>query len=197
MASEEHPGLRRAWNHRLEQLTVDDLPAPILSRRLATIRDQLEHGAGAVRMRGCPLERLTEPRARLLYWALAVHLGTPVSQSAAGERIFSVRDAGFAGDDPRSRGPNTSKRLTFHTDRADVVGFLCLQQAREGGENEIASSMRVYNSIRSRRRDLLAELSAPFCCLRHTIDTANASAWCRQPVFSIRDGFFACCLPAI
>ena len=93
-----------------------------------------------------------------------------------------------------SRGPNTTKRLTFHTDRADVVGFLCLQQAREGGENEIASSMAVYNAILAQRPDLLAELMQPFYYLRHTVDTGNAQPWCRQPVFSFRDGYFACCL---
>jgi hypothetical protein len=178
----------------LEQTGPEDLPLPNLSRRLATIGRQLEEGAGAVRMHGFPIEELDESAARLLYWAMAVRLGTPVSQSAKGERIFSVRDAGFRNDDPRARGPNTRKRLTFHTDRSDVVGFLCLRQAREGGENEIASSTAVYNEIRARRPDLLWELMQPFYYLRHTVDTANDRPWCRQPVFSFRDGWFACCL---
>jgi hypothetical protein len=34
----------------------------------------------------------------------------------------------------------------------------------------------------------------PFYYLRHTVDTANDQPWCRQPVFSFRDGWFACCL---
>ena len=178
----------------LEETTAADLPLPTLARRLATIRGQLEDGAGAVRMRGFPLDGLEEVEARLLYWAMAVHLGTPVSQSARGERIFSVRDAGFGDADPRARGPNTNKRLTFHTDRADVVGFLCVHQAREGGENEIASSMAVYNEIRSRRPDLLAVLRESFYYVRHTVDTGNAVPWCRQPVFSFRENQFACCL---
>jgi hypothetical protein len=178
----------------LEQTTAADFPFPILSRRLTEIRRQLEEGAGAVRMHGFPLEGLTEEESRRLYWAMAVHIGTPVSQSAKGERIFSVRDAGFGNDDPRSRGPNTRKRLSFHTDRSDVVGFLCLQQAREGGENEIASATAVYNEILATRPDLLAELMQPFYYLRHTVDTGNDRPWCRQPVFSFRDGWFACCL---
>jgi hypothetical protein len=214
---------REEWNHRLDDVerdelravaaradgagaetTVDgrpieetgasDLPLPRLARRLATIRGQLETGAGVVRMHGFPLAGLTPGQARAAYWSMAVHLGTPVSQSARGERIYSVLDAGFSDDDPRSRGPNTSKRLSFHTDRADVVGFLCLSGAREGGENEIASSTAVYNAILRRRPDLLHELMQPFYYLRHTIDTANERPWCRLPVFSFRDGFFACCL---
>ena len=178
----------------LEEVSAVELPLPVLSRRLNDIREQLENGAGAVRIRGFPIDGLTEHQARLLYWALAVHLGTPVSQSATGERIYSVRDAGYAPDDARSRGPNTSRRLSFHTDRSDVVGFLCLRQAREGGENEIASSMAVYNDILRDRPDLLAVLTESFYYLRHTVDTGNDQPWCRQPVFSFRDGFFACCL---
>ena len=145
-------------------------------------------------MCGCPIDDLTETEARLLFWALSVHLGTPVSQSAINERVLSIRDAGFGRDDPRARGPNTSKRLSFHTDRSDVVGFLCLRQAREGGENEIASSVAVYNEILRRRPDLLSALMEPFYYLRHTVDTGNDRPWCRQPVFSFRDGSFACCL---
>ena len=182
------------YGHALEETTVDELPLPHLSHRLGAIREQLESGTGAVRMGGFPSDGLTECGARLLFWALAVHLGTPVSQSAAGERVLSIRDAGFSSDDPRSRGPNTSKRLSFHTDRSDVVGFLCLRQARHGGENEVASSMAVYNEIRRERPDLLAALTEPFYYLRHTVDTGNDQPWCRQPVFSFRDGFFACCL---
>jgi hypothetical protein len=213
---------RPEWNHRLDDAErqelldllaahgpFDGLPGdagasdstapqsfalPRLSRRLADIQEQLETGAGAVRMRGFPIEGLDEAQARFLYWAMAVHLGTPVSQSARGEHIFSVRDAGLADSDPRARGPNTRKRLTFHTDRADVVGFLCLQPAREGGENEIASSMAVHDVIASTRPDLLELLQEPFYYLRHTIDTGNAQPWCQQPVFSFRDGYFACCL---
>ena len=39
----------------------------------------------------------------------------------------------------RSRGPNTRKRLSFHTDRTDVIAFLCLRQAKAGGENDVVS----------------------------------------------------------
>jgi len=177
----------------IEQLDRADLPLPRLALRLQAIQRQLEEGAGAIRIQGFPCEGLDQRQARLLYWAVSIHLGTPVSQSPAGERIFSVRDARFGPTDPRSRGPNTSKKLSFHTDRADVVGFLCLQQAREGGENEVASAPAVYNRIRAERPDLLAVLMQPFHYLRHSVDHGNENPWCRQPVFSFTEGHFACC----
>jgi alpha-ketoglutarate-dependent taurine dioxygenase len=176
----------------LEHAGAAELPLDALRPRLDRIRDELEHGAGVVRVRGFP----TNPDPvglRAAFWAIAVHLGTPVSQSPEGHRIFSVRDAGFASGDPRARGPNTRKRLSFHTDRSDVIGFLCVKQALEGGENEIAGSMAVYNEILARRPDLLRVLMRPFLYQRHTVDHGNERPWCRQPVFSFEQGHFACC----
>ena len=72
------------YGHALEETTVDELPLPHLSHRLGAMREQLESGTGAVRMGGFPSDGLTESGARLLFWTLAVHLGTPVSQSAGG-----------------------------------------------------------------------------------------------------------------
>jgi alpha-ketoglutarate-dependent taurine dioxygenase len=74
-----------------------------------------------------------------------------------------------------------------------VVGFLCVQQAAAGGENQVASSMAVYNALRRRRPDLLRLLRQPFPYRRHTIDPANPRGFCRQPVFSFHAGHFACC----
>ncbi len=71
------------------------------------MQESLEHGSGATLIRGLPVDDLSEDDARRMFWGLACHLGTPVSQSATGERIFSVRDANLPADDPRSRGPMT------------------------------------------------------------------------------------------
>ncbi len=162
-----------------------------LADRLNKVQRQLEEGAGFAFVRGLPVEQFDEAQLRRLFWGVAIHLGTPVSQSAAGERIFSVADAGYASDDARSRGPNTSRKLSFHTDRCDVIGFCCHRQARSGGENYIVSSMALYNEILERRPDLLAVLLEPFYYLRHTVDGGNEQPWCRQPVFSFCEGHFA------
>ena len=159
--------------------------------RLKQVQRQLEEGAGFTFLRGLPIERFEEEQLRRLFWGIGIHLGTPVSQSAAGERLFSVMDAGYAPEDARSRGPNTSRKLSFHTDRCDVIGFCCHRQAKRGGENYIVSSMALYNAILEQRPDLLAVLCEPFYYLRHTVDGGNDKPWCRQPVFSFCEGHFA------
>jgi len=175
----------------LEVLSREQFDLPTLGPALASIRDSLENGSGAVLLRGLPVERLTEARARLLFWGLGQHLGTPVSQSAEGELIFSVRDAGLDAGDSRVRGPNTRKRLRFHSDRCDVIGFLCLRRAKSGGESFVVSSVSLFNAMLSRRPDLVDVLRQPFVYKRHSVDGGNESPFCEQPIFSVYDGHFA------
>ncbi len=166
------------------------LPAA-LGTRMAAIQHDLEQGSGAVMLKGFPVDNLSEEHARKVFRLLSQHVGTPVSQSAEGELVFSVRDEGFAENDPRARGPNTRKKLSFHTDRCDVIAFLCLKQARVGGDNEVVSSMTLYNEILRQRPDLLAELMKPYWYQRHNVDLGNEKSCCRQPIFSFHDGHFA------
>ena len=113
-----------------------------ITQLFADARETLENGPGVVLIRNCPVHDLNESEAKKLFSILASLIGTLVSQSSEGELIFSVRDSGYKEDDPRSRGPNTRKKLSFHSDRCDVIGFLCLKQAMSGGENQIVSSIQ-------------------------------------------------------
>ena len=184
--------LRATQDRAMENIAAEDFPLPGLGDRLRKIQHDLEHGSGAVMLRGFPVSEFSEDEARRIFWGLSRHVGTPVSQSAAGERMFAVRDAGFGDQDPRSRGPNTNKKLSFHTDRCDVIGFLCWRQAISGGDNEVVSSMALYQEIQGRRPDLLEVLCQPFVYKRHTVDGGNERGFCRQPIFGFQDGHFAC-----
>ncbi|MCB1231976.1 MAG: TauD/TfdA family dioxygenase [Verrucomicrobiae bacterium] len=184
--------LEATLDRPMESIEASDFPLPGLGPKLLSIQRQLEHGSGASMLRGFPVREFSEDEARRIFWGLSRHVGTPVSQSAAGEKLFAVRDAGFGENDPRMRGPNSNKKLSFHTDRCDVIGFLCWRQAQSGGENELVSSMTLYNEINRQRPDLLQVLREPFVYKRHTVDGGNDRAWCQQPIFSFFEGHFAC-----
>ncbi len=164
---------------------------PTLAPMLKQIQHALEHESGMCLVQGLPIDALNEEDARHVFWSLASHIGTPVSQSATGERIFSVRDEGYETGHPRARGPNTKNRLRFHTDRCDVIAFLCLRPAKSGGGNQIVSSMAVYNEMLARRADLVDVLMRPYYSRRHNVDTGNVRPWCEQPIFSFCEGHFA------
>jgi len=156
------------------------------------VRDALEKGPGALMLRGFPIEQYNCDEAREAFREWCGGLGTLLAQNEKGENVFDVTDAGFGTSDPRTRGPNTNKKLSFHTDRCDVIAFLCWKKAKVGGENELVSSAHLYNEIARRRPDLLETLMETFVYKRHTVDLGNQRSYCEQPIFSFRDGFFAC-----
>ncbi|MEM6797737.1 MAG: TauD/TfdA family dioxygenase, partial [Acidobacteriota bacterium] len=116
--------------------------------------------------------------------------GTAISQSAQGEKIFHVRDSGFKMGHPKARGPNTSRGLSFHCDRCDVIGFMCIHAAKTGGESYLVSSATVHNEILERRPDLLKLLYEPWYYKTHNVDTSNDDPWCHQPIFAVEQGHF-------
>ena len=73
-----------------------------------------------------------------------------------------------------------------------MIAFLCLRQAKSGGENRLVSSIAIYNEMLRTRPDLVAELMQPVYYQRHNVDQGNEQPWCQQPIFSFCEGHFAC-----
>ncbi|HRX79488.1 MAG: TauD/TfdA family dioxygenase [Planctomycetaceae bacterium] len=183
--------LESAHGLKLEDISAANFKLPSLSEKLLAIQHSLEHGSGAVMLRGLPIERYGEEQAARLFWGLTSHIGTAVSQSPAGERIFHVRDEGYSENDPKARGPSSRKKLSYHTDRCDVISFLCVRQAASGGENYLVSSVAIYNAMLQQRPDLVEVLMQPYRYQRHNVDTGNELPYYEQPIFSIHEGHFA------
>ncbi|MEL7061787.1 MAG: TauD/TfdA family dioxygenase [Acidobacteriota bacterium] len=178
-----------------DNLDLDDLepaavPLPTLARRLTRIQDSLEHGSGAALLQGWPAADHDLATNRRVHWLISRHVGTPVSQSATGERIFHVENKGYAPTDPRDRGPSSSRELRFHSDRCDVLSFLCVRPALSGGDSFLVSTPTIHDAIRARRPDLLEELYGLWYSKRHTVDPANPQPWCQQPIFARVDDRF-------
>jgi len=155
------------------------------------ISDILENKQGIYRM-SIEVESQNENIVKNWFMEFCKKIGTPLSQNENGENLLSVRDQSLGEKDPRTRGPNTNKKLSFHTDRCDVIGFLCLQPAKSGGENQIIQSKEVEKIIKKERPDLHEILYQKFPYKTHSIDPANPLPFCEQPIFSSQNGYFAC-----
>jgi len=146
----------------LRELTREDFSL----RRLATATDRwlrdLDEGRGFLLVRGVPVHRYTDEEAALVYWGLGLHLGTAVSQNAAGDVLGHVRDVGADRGAEKVRLYKTRDQLGFHTDGADIIGLLCLRPAKAGGVSRIVSSVTIYNEVLRRRPDLIPVLYEPF-----------------------------------
>ena len=164
---------------------------PVFCERLSGIQSSLEFDSGATKLSGFPMDEINSHTCEKIFIAAMRQIGTPVSQSIHGEKVFHVRDEGYQTNDPRARGPSSRNRLTFHSDRCDVIAFLCIRDAQSGGENQLVSSVSLYKRIFHERPDLLQVLMQPFWYQRHNVDQANANAFYQQPVFSFCEGRFA------
>lgn len=145
-----------------EQIERDELSLEALAPAVRTWRETLHRGRGFVLIRGLPVENLSQAEAAAIYWAIGLHLGSPVPQNFNGELLTSVRDTGADPNDPSTRLYKTRAEQDFHTDGADIIGLLCLRTSKRGGESRIVSSVSVFNEIVRRRPELAPVLFGDF-----------------------------------
>jgi hypothetical protein len=189
----------------LEQVTGANLPAleftreafplPTLGITLASILDQLENGCGFALLRGIPVERYDEASLSRLYWGIAVHLGELISQNAKGDLIGRVENVGVDINAVNARGYTTNAALHPHNDSSDIVGLLCVRQAKQGGQNMITSAMTIYNELLANYPEYLDVMYTGFHYdVRGEGVTGNDNEVTRHrvPVYSYFDGRLSC-----
>jgi hypothetical protein len=186
------------------QITRENFPLSSLDHLLADIADELERGTGIMKLRGFPVERYDEDDLRKIYFGLGTHLGTPVFQNRSGELMRAIRDEGAHvgrtyGETKDQKGTTflssyartlTNGGLRFHTDRTDVVGLLCVRQARAGGVSKLASTPAIHNAILASRPDLLDELFKDYWRSRFGEEGTTKETAYPLPIFGLRDGKF-------
>ncbi len=181
-----------------------DFPLPWTAPLLDRIAKTLEEGRGLAKLSGLPVQRYAEEDLKTIWYAIGLHLGTPVSQSHAGLRLKLIRDEGATvgqvyGEMREESGASflsayaravSNGPLRFHTDRTDVVGLLCIDQAVSGGLSKIASTVAVHNEILRRRPDLLELLYRPYPRSRLGEEMNGGEMIYMLPVFGLREGRF-------
>jgi hypothetical protein len=186
------------------QITRQDFPLASLDGLLADIAGELENGVGIMKLRGFPVERYDEDDLRKVYFGLGTHLGTPVFQNRSGELMRAIRDEGAHvgrtyGETKDQKGSTflssyartlTNGSLRFHTDRTDVVGLLCVRQARAGGVSKLASTPAIHNAIQAHRPELLDELFKDYWRSRFGEEGTTKETAYPLPIFGLRDGKF-------
>ncbi len=165
-------------------LTAADFPLPHFAAHLAALREKLIDGIGFELMRGLPVERYTQAMAATIFCGIGAHLGSARSQNAKGHILGHVRNTGADARDPNTRIYLTAERQTFHTDSADVVGLLCLENAKQGGDSLLVSTITIYNEMQRRRPDLVRLLFDPVATDRRGEVAAGQKPYYRIPVLN-------------
>ncbi len=194
LAPEEIEDLEAAARHFLAlgrdvgAIAKPDFPLRVFDRHLAALQEKLRSGVGAEVLRGLPIERYDRQTAAAIFCGIGAHLGSARSQNAAGHILGHVRNVGADPNDPSVRIYQTAARQTFHTDSADVVGLLCLRNAREGGDSLLVSAESIYNRMRAETPELLERLFDPIATDRRGEAPEGMKPFMEIPPLSWFDG---------
>jgi hypothetical protein len=172
----------------LAEITSENFPLKTLGPRLKDILDEVMNGRGFVLIKGLPVGRWTKRQAAVAFLIIGTHLGNLRMQNAEGHLLGHVRDLGRSSDDPNTRIYQTRERQTHHTDSCDVVGLMCLQQAKSGGLSSLVSSTTIFNEMRRHRPDLLNVLLQPIETDRRGEIPEGSKPYFNIPVFNYHDG---------
>jgi Taurine catabolism dioxygenase TauD, TfdA family len=143
------------------QITRRDFSHPALDGDLAAVLAEIKTGPGLLVLRGFPVDKYTPEEMQKVYWGIGAHFGHGCSQSADGDYLGHVTNVAKA-----SRGYTTDRELSLHTDSAEIVGLLCVRDAKEGGMSIYASSLKVHEIIAREHPEYLAVLARGFRCDR-------------------------------
>jgi len=154
------------------KITKRDFAHPALDADLAALLDTIKTGPGIVVMRGFPVDKYTPEEMQRVYWGIGAHFGHGCSQSADGDYLGHVTNVAKA-----SRGYTTDRELSLHTDSAEIVGLLCVRDAKEGGMSIYASSLKVHEIIAREHPDYLSVLARDFRCDRRGEEAPDDEPW--------------------
>lgn len=181
-----------ATGKAMADLTKEDFPLPVFSKRLDTVLDRLLNGCGFMVIRGFPTGLHPIERNAITFWGIGRHMGNLVSQNTRGHLLGHVRDVGYVTTTHlHSRASQSTERQLFHNDGCDVVGLMCLATAKSGGLSSLVSSMTVYNEMAKRRPDLAARLFEPVSFDRRGELREGEGPWYSMPIFNDHDGLLS------
>ncbi len=168
--------------HRIERRHFSH---PDLDGDLAAVLARIKRGPGLVVMRGFPVDKYDDAEMQSVYWGVGAHFGRGCSQSADGDYLGHVTNV-----EKQSRGYTTARELSLHTDSAEIVGLLCIRDAREGGLSIYASSLTVHEIIAREYPQYLPVLERGFYCDRRGEEAPDDDPVTPYPVpvFSTQDG---------
>ena len=171
------------------EITKESFPLTTFSAHVQNLSEKLLAGTGVEVLRGLPIAGYSQEFAATVFCGVGVHLGSARSQNAQGHILGHVRDIGADVNDPGSRIYQTCERQTFHTDSADVVGLLCIREAKQGGRSLLVSAESIYNRMKVERPDLLEKLFDPIATVRRGEIPEGAEPLMEIPVLNWHKGY--------
>ena len=155
---------------------------------LQPVLDALNSGRGFAIIERVPVEQYSVEEALSMYWMTGQFLGIPMEQNIEGALLYDVRDTG-ENVAQGARFSVTNAESSFHNDNSfgeplpDLVGLLCLQTAKSGGQSQLISGYALHNELLENHPDVLNTLYKLFHFDRRGQFKAGESPTSQFPIF--------------
>ncbi len=171
----------------LSEINRDSFPLKVFDGYLSELALKLLDGIGFEVIKGLPVKRYSPEMIATIFFGIGAHLGDARSQNADGHLLGHVRDIGANSNDQNTRIYQTSQRQTFHTDSADVVGLICINDAKKGGDSLLVSAVTIFNHLVELRPDLVEYLFDPIATDRRGEVPPGELPYLTIPPLSLED----------
>jgi len=171
----------------LSEINRDSFPLKVFDGYLSELSLKLLDGIGFEVIKGLPVKRYSPEMIATIFFGIGAHLGDARSQNADGHLLGHVRDIGANSNDQNTRIYQTSQRQTFHTDSADVVGLICINDAKKGGDSLLVSAVTIFNHMVELRPDLVEYLFDPIATDRRGEVPPGELPYLTIPPLSLED----------
>jgi hypothetical protein len=171
----------------LSEINRDSFPLKVFDGYLSELALKLLDGIGFEVIKGLPVKRYSPEMIATIFCGIGAHLGDARSQNADGHLLGHVRDIGANSNDQNTRIYQTSQRQTFHTDSADVVGLICINDAKKGGDSLLVSAVTIFNHMVELRPDLVEYLFDPIATDRRGEVPPGELPYLTIPPLSLED----------
>lgn len=203
LTSEDRGELDRALahaksvSHDVLDIGREDFPLNGFADKIRQVDHELLHGRGFVRLSALDGDHYSDEDLTLIYWGIGMHLGDPWPQNKHGHVLGDVIDQGKDISDPTGRGNEYGAiALDFHTDGSDIVGLMCLHEAKSGGLSLIANAVAIHNHMVETRPDLAEALYNPMPWDFRGEEPPGGTPYYMKTPFTEHDGgFYLSCVP--
>ncbi|MCP4099444.1 MAG: TauD/TfdA family dioxygenase [Planctomycetaceae bacterium] len=161
-------------------------------RIIEQAKNVLSYGRGLFLFRGIEIQKFKISELTTLLLAVARMFGSPAIQNTKGDLIQLITDRSGLGESGSiTQGRRGCAEMGPHTDSSNIVGLLCVRQARRGGETRVSSAGALFNELLKDYAHVIGPLCSGFYFDMSGKNKAGVSEG-PLPVFSCEAGKLSC-----
>ena len=184
--------------NRKELENLDERNFPGLKNEVTGLKiTKILYGVGILIIDGKSLLDFSKVEVIKIYEMICNMLGTLYIQNINSEKIVEIKDEGKSMESG-GRYHQTKTGGSYHTDSPhwinvpDLVGLLCINQAKAGGTSKFVSAYTIHNQLLNEQKDNLKALYEKFHFDKRGEFKINESQTVFEPIFTFKDNKLRC-----